>query len=82
MANSRQESRQRRHERIRKNVSGTKDRLRLSIYRSLNNIYAQIIDDTEGHTLVSASSLDNSLKELKQSFKLILKEVFSTKSNL
>lgn len=66
MANSRQESRHRRHERIRKNVSGTKERLRLSVYRSLNNIYAQIIDDTAGNTIVSASSLDSTLKSLNQ----------------
>lgn len=66
MANSRQINRQRRHERIRKTVSGTKERMRLSVYRSLNNIYAQIIDDSEGRTVVSASSLDSSLKELTQ----------------
>ena len=66
MANSRQENRLRRHERTRKKVAGTKERLRLSVYRSLNNIYAQIIDDVEGHTLVAASSLDSPVKELKQ----------------
>jgi len=66
LVKSRQESRQRRHERIRKNVVGTKERLRLSVYRSLNNIYAQIINDDEGFTLVSASSLDSPLKDMKQ----------------
>ncbi len=66
MVKGRQESRQRRHERIRKTVTGTKERLRLSVYRSLNNIYAQVIDDTEGNTLVSASSLDSPIKDLKQ----------------
>ena len=63
MAKGRQIGRQRRHERIRKNVIGTKERLRLSVYRSLNHIYAQIIDDSEGRTLVSASSLASPLKE-------------------
>ncbi|MBQ7751546.1 MAG: 50S ribosomal protein L18, partial [Clostridia bacterium] len=47
-----------RHQRVRKNISGTAERPRLSVYRSLNHIYAQIIDDTKGNTLVSASSLD------------------------
>ena len=45
-----------RHTRVRKKVSGTLDRPRLCVFRSLRHIYAQIIDDTEGHTLVSASS--------------------------
>lgn len=66
MVKSRQESRERRHERIRKKVFGSKERLRLSVYRSLNHIYAQIIDDVDGKTVVAASSLDGSLKELKQ----------------
>ena len=51
-------SRMKRHQRVRKNISGTAERPRLSVYRSLNHIYAQIIDDTKGTTLVSASSLD------------------------
>ena len=51
-------SRIKRHQRVRKNISGTAERPRLSVYRSLNHIYAQIIDDTKGTTLVSASSLD------------------------
>ena len=50
--------RMKRHQRVRKNISGTAERPRLSVYRSLNHIYAQIIDDTKGTTLVSASSLD------------------------
>ena len=45
-----------RHARVRKKVSGTLDRPWLCVFRSLRHIYAQIIDDTEGHTLVSASS--------------------------
>ncbi|MBQ3053993.1 MAG: 50S ribosomal protein L18 [Clostridia bacterium] len=52
----------RRHARVRKNISGTAERPRLSVYRSLNHIYAQIIDDVAGKTLVAASTLDSSLK--------------------
>jgi large subunit ribosomal protein L18 len=53
---------------IRKKVSGLKERPRLTIYRSLNNMYAQLIDDSEGNTLVSASSMSKELKdELKNS---------------
>lgn len=48
----------RRHARVRKNISGTAERPRLNVYRSLNHIYAQIIDDTKGVTLVAASSMD------------------------
>jgi len=51
-----------RHTRVRKNVSGTKEQPRLNVYRSNNNIFAQIIDDTTGNTLVSASSIDKELK--------------------
>lgn len=47
-----------RHRRIRKSIFGTPERLRLSVYRSLKHIYAQIIDDTKGHTLVSVSTLE------------------------
>ncbi|MFN3395481.1 MAG: 50S ribosomal protein L18 [Thermodesulfovibrionales bacterium] len=57
------ELRIRRHKRIRKNVSGTPERPRLSVYRSNNNIYAQIIDDSSGRTLVAASTLDKDFKE-------------------
>jgi large subunit ribosomal protein L18 len=66
LVKGRQESRQGRHRRIRKKVFGTKERLRLSVYRSLNHIYAQVIDDSEGGTLVSASSLDGTIKDLQQ----------------
>jgi large subunit ribosomal protein L18 len=52
------EQRQKRHRRVRGSVSGTEARPRLNVYRSLNNIYAQIIDDTKGVTLVSASSTE------------------------
>lgn len=54
--------RQIRHIRVRKNISGTSERPRLCVYRSLGNIYAQIIDDTKGLTLVSASTLDKEVK--------------------
>lgn len=47
-----------RHQRVRKNISGTAEKPRLNVFRSLNHIYAQVIDDTKGVTLVSASSMD------------------------
>ncbi|AUS98131.1 50S ribosomal protein L18 [Clostridium thermosuccinogenes] len=55
-------ARLRKHLRVRKKVSGTPERPRLNVYRSLKNIYAQIIDDKSGRTLVAASSLDEALK--------------------
>ena len=51
-----------RHARVRKKISGTPEMPRLSVYRSNKSIYAQIIDDTKGVTLVSASTLDPQLK--------------------
>ncbi len=65
MAKDKKESREKRHKRIRKKVFGVPERLRLSVYRSLNHIYAQIIDDFKGQTVVSASSLDKELKDRK-----------------
>ena len=65
MAESTNEGRVRRHKRIRKKVFGSPDRLRLSVFRSLNHIYAQIIDDSRGHTIVTASSLDKEFKNEK-----------------
>jgi large subunit ribosomal protein L18 len=59
----RNEQRQKRHMRIRQKVAGTPEKPRLNIYRSLNNIYAQIIDDTKGITIVSASTLDKEVKD-------------------
>ncbi|NMA35013.1 MAG: 50S ribosomal protein L18 [Clostridiaceae bacterium] len=56
------EIRQRKHERVRKRISGTPERPRLNVFRSLKHIYAQIIDDTTGSTLVSASTVDEALK--------------------
>lgn len=57
-----QKARERRRRRVRMKLSGTPGRPRLSVFRSLDNIYAQVIDDVEGRTLASASSLDNDLK--------------------
>ena len=51
-----------RHARVRKKISGTPEMPRLCVYRSNSNIYAQVIDDTKGCTLVSASTLDANLK--------------------
>jgi large subunit ribosomal protein L18 len=51
-------ARKRRHIRVRRKVSGTAERPRLAVFRSLNHIYAQVIDDTRGSTLVTASTLD------------------------
>ena len=60
---SRNEKRKKIHRRIRKKISGTKERPRLSVYRSNGEIYAQVIDDAQGHTLISVSS--RTMKELK-----------------
>ena len=61
-----QQLRQRRHLRVRKKVNGTPERPRLAVFRSEHHIYAQVIDDSKGHTLAAASSLDPNLrKELK-----------------
>ncbi len=59
---SQNETRLRRHARVRRKISGTSECPRLSVYRSLSNIYAQVIDDVEGKTIISASTLDSSLK--------------------
>ncbi|KZL93189.1 50S ribosomal protein L18 [Clostridium magnum] len=60
----RKKARVRRHLRVRKKVSGTTERPRLAVYRSEKNIYAQIIDDINGITLVSASTLDKEFEGL------------------
>ena len=52
-----------RHARVRKKISGTAERPRLNVYRSLSHIYAQIIDDVKGVTLVSASTMEKSVKD-------------------
>jgi len=59
---SRTESRARRHARVRKNIAGTADRPRLNVFRSVAEIYAQVIDDETGKTIVSASSIDQELR--------------------
>ena len=56
------EARKGRHRRVRKRVQGTRSRPRLNVFRSLKHIYAQIIDDTKGHTLVAASTLDPEIR--------------------
>ncbi|MBA7526809.1 50S ribosomal protein L18 [subsurface metagenome] len=53
----------RRHRRVRAKVVGTNTRPRLCVFRSLNHIYAQVIDDSQGHTLTSASTLDPEMKD-------------------
>ncbi len=50
-----------RHQRVRTKISGTAERPRLCVYRSLNHIYAQIIDDSVGHTLVAASTVEKEI---------------------
>lgn len=51
-----------RHTRVRRKVEGTSDRPRLAVFRSLNHIYAQVIDDSQGRTVASASSLEGDVK--------------------
>ena len=55
-------ARHRRHLRVRARVKGTTSAPRLCVFRSLNHIYAQVIDDSQGHTLASASTLDTEIK--------------------
>ncbi len=66
--------RQRRHMRVRRKISGTAERPRLCVYRSNTNIYAQIIDDVAGNTLVAVSTLDKEIKT-KHANKEAAKEV-------
>jgi len=60
---NRNEIRKKRHLRIRKNIAGTTERPRLSVFRSSKHIYAQIIDDVNGNTIVSASTVDKELRD-------------------
>ncbi len=62
MKRTKEQLRKRRHRRVRKKVFGRPDRPRLCVYGSLNHIYAQIIDDIKGHTMVAASTLDRELR--------------------
>jgi large subunit ribosomal protein L18 len=64
---SKNDTRERIHIRIRKKVRGTQERPRLCVYRSLNHIYAQIVNDDQRVTLVSASSLDKAVRAKSQS---------------
>jgi len=61
--NNRSIARKRRHLRVRLNLAGTSQRPRLAVFRSVSEIYAQVIDDAAGHTLVSASSVDKELRD-------------------
>ncbi len=60
---TRAEARDRRHESVRKHIAGTPDRPRLNVFRSLAEIYAQVIDDEAGQTLVAASTIDAELRQ-------------------
>ena len=60
---ARKQARIKRKKRIRKNIFGSKERLRLSVFRSSRHIYAQIVDDTCGDTIAAASSLEKAVKE-------------------
>ena len=62
--NEKRQKRLRRKRHIRKTLSGTSARPRLTVFRSNKNLYAQVIDDTKGHTLVSISTLEKELREL------------------
>jgi large subunit ribosomal protein L18 len=62
---SREDKRQRRHERVRKQVSGSTERPRLVVFRSSKHMYAQVVDDERGHTLAAASSQSKELDALK-----------------
>ena len=66
---NRKEERIRRHKRVRTKISGTTECPRLAIFRSNSNIYAQIIDDTKGATIVAASTLDKEVKNKKANVK-------------
>ena len=71
---NRKVTRQRRHIRVRRKISGTAECPRLCVYRSNTNLYAQIIDDVAGNTIVSASTLDKEIKT-KHANKEAAKEV-------
>ncbi len=60
---SRSEAREKRHRRVRKYIAGTPERPRLSVFRSLAEIYVQVIDDQAGNTIASASTVDQELRE-------------------
>jgi large subunit ribosomal protein L18 len=64
--NNRRVARLRRHKRVREHVVGTSERPRLNVFRSLHHIYAQVIDDSQNHTLVSASTIDQGVESQVQ----------------
>lgn len=78
---SRNEARKARHIRVRKKIAGTKDTPRLCIFKSNKQIYAQIIDDTNGNTLISANSLEKGLntegKNMTETAKLVGQSIAS-----
>jgi large subunit ribosomal protein L18 len=59
---NRRVARLRRHKRVRRHVAGTPEQPRLNVFRSARHIYAQVVDDSQGHTLVSASTIDPEVK--------------------
>lgn len=69
------EGRLRRHLRVRKTVAGTTGRPRLAVFRSLNHIYAQVINDEMGHTLAAASDVESDLRTLKDKDKTAIAEL-------
>jgi large subunit ribosomal protein L18 len=72
-------ARKRRHARVRNKVSGVSSRPRLCVFRSLKYIYAQVIDDSDGHTIVAASSLDPEIREkVKDKTKVESSELIGT----
>jgi large subunit ribosomal protein L18 len=68
---NRTEARLRRHQRVRKNIFGTPEKPRLNVYRSLAEIYAQIIDDEKGHTLVAVSTIEPEVRKKIKKMKKI-----------
>jgi large subunit ribosomal protein L18 len=66
---TRKEARLRRHDRVRKNVAGTPDCPRLNVFRSVEEMYAQVIDDEAGCTLAAASTIDHELREKMEGLK-------------
>ncbi|MEJ2551485.1 MAG: 50S ribosomal protein L18 [Anaerolineales bacterium] len=68
---SRNEMRKRRHTRVRKKILGTAKKPRLNVYRSLNQIYVQVIDDIAGNTITSASTLDAEIKKKLKGLKRV-----------
>ena len=63
MSKSKEEQRERRHRRVRRSLIGTAERPRLQIHRTLHHLYAFVVDDGKGHTVVSASTRDSGLAE-------------------